>query len=103
MSNISDLKAAYIVQAADITDAIDKLECLAAIDSWYACELAVSTLSSSDVSSYSIAGRSVTRKNLPELQTQAIDYKRQFLAYLGRGGGSALADLRWPDYEGNLT
>jgi hypothetical protein len=101
MSNISDLKAAYIAEAADVSDAIDKLECLSAIDSWYACELAVSTLSSSDVSSYSIAGRSVTRKNLSELQTQAKDYKQQFLFYLGRAGGSALADLRSPDYEGN--
>lgn len=93
MSNVSDLKAALVAAAASITATIERLECLADIDDWYNCRVAIARLSSTDVSSYSYGGKSVTRKDLPSLEGQerslyARIYQRLYLR------GAALADLR---------
>jgi hypothetical protein len=91
MSAISDLKDFFVTEAADISDSGDKLEALAAIDRWYNCRLAVDTLSTSDVASYSIGGRTVTRKSLPEMRNQEVVLLAEVKSWLGRGGGG-LAD-----------
>jgi len=87
MSATSDLKAYYIAQAEYITDEGDKLEALAAIDRWYNCRLAIDSLSASDVASYSIGGRSVTRKPLSDLRNQEATLVAEVKQWIGRGGG----------------
>lgn len=69
MSNISDLKDALVVKAADITDELDRLDCLAAIDDWYSCRTAVASLQSgADVASYTMGGRTITLRTLADAQ-----------------------------------
>lgn len=87
MSNIADLKAALILEAADISDSIDKLECLSLIDDWYACRVALAAFEAGDVQSYSIAGRSVTRRDTSAIRTSEASYLQQIKSFLGRSGG----------------
>lgn len=69
MSNLSDLKAALETAAAELTDDIEKYECLSDIDEWYDCRTALAAFTGHDVQSYTTpAGRQVTRKNLPQLE-----------------------------------
>ena len=101
MSNISDLKDALTTAAANITDDIDRLECLSDIDSWYDVRLAVDALTSNSVKSYSIGGRSVTREDLSGLKAEAQElYERikQKLYYRGAG----LLDARGSTWTGEL-
>jgi hypothetical protein len=94
MSNVADLKALLITKAADITFDLDKLECLSDIDAWYNARVAVETLSATDVSSYSIAGRTVTRTSLPSLKNEVTDLYAKIIARLYGAGG--LVDERYP-------
>ena len=92
MSALTNLKEYYLLEAAKISDAGDMLECLAAIDRWYDCRVAVDALSSTDVVSYSVGGRSVTRKSLPELRDQEAVLLQEVKMWIGRGGGG-LVDI----------
>ena len=92
MSNISDLKAALIEQAASISNAIDRLDCLATIDDWYACRVAVAAVQANSVQSYSIGGRSVTRQNLAQFQEQERQLYARILEFL-YARGSSLASI----------
>jgi len=92
LSNISDLKAALIVQAASITDTIDQLDCLATIDDWYACRVAVTAVQSKTIQFYSLGGRSVTRQNLPQFQAQERQLYSRILEFL-YARGSSLASI----------
>ena len=93
MSNIADLKALLIVKAADISFDLDKLECLSDIDAWYNARVAVETLSSTDIVSYSIAGRSVTKASIPSLKGEVNDLYQRIISRLYGAGG--LADERY--------
>lgn len=90
MSNASDFKAALVLEAADITDSIDKLECLADIDTWYLAKTAIDALSDPSVTSYSIGGRSVTRANIGQLQAQEKIMLDKIKAWIGRGNGGLI-------------
>ena len=92
MSNISDLKAALIVAAAELTDTVTRLECLALIDDWYACRIAVAAVQSNSVQSYSIAGRSITKHNLSDFVQMERDMYARISEHL-YGRGSALITL----------
>ena len=92
MSNIADLKTHLQTKAADLTDDLDKLECLSDIDTWYLARTAIDALSSTDVTSYSIGGRSVTRAQIPQLQQQERTLYLRIMQRLYLGG-MGLIDL----------
>ena len=71
MAAIADIQAALLVRSATITDALQRAECEAAIAEYIAIRTAILALSSSQVTSYSLAGRSVTRADLASLRQQA--------------------------------
>jgi hypothetical protein len=67
-ANLDNLKAAYIADAASVTPTTDRLECLVKIDDWYAAATALADLQSKGMSSYSVGGRTVTRRDVPALE-----------------------------------
>jgi len=71
MPAITDINTALLAKAATLTDAVDKAECEAFIAEYVALRTAILALSSSSVTSYSIAGRSVTKNDLGKLRQQA--------------------------------
>jgi hypothetical protein len=91
MSNIADLKAALIVEAANISDAIDKLNCLRMIDSWYDAQVAVDAIASNKLASYSMGGITITKHNLPSLRLDVETTYSQIMSMLGRGGGGLVS------------
>jgi len=93
VSNISDLKTLLITEAGSITDTIDKAECLAEIDSWYACRVALDALTSKELSSYSLAGKSITRQQIPILRDEEARHLRAIKDMVQRGGGGGLVDM----------
>ncbi len=100
MSNAADLKAALIAEAAAIDDAVEKLECLSDIDSWYTARTALDALRATQVSGYGIAGRNVTRRD----PTQTEESERRLYVRVMerlRSRGAGLVDLRVD--EGTVT
>lgn len=96
MSNVSDLKAALIVASADITDDIYRLTVLSDIDEWYNATLARAAIGAGKLSSYSIAGRSVTYRQA-EVSASRVDVLwARIMEALGRGG-VVLVDLSGAD------
>lgn len=91
MSNISDLKAALILEAADISDSIDKINCLRLIDSWYDAQVAVDAIASNKLASYSMGGISITKHNLPSLRLDVEATYSQIMSLIGRGGGGLVS------------
>lgn len=88
MSNIADLKAALIVEAAKLDDDLQKLEVLSLIDDWYACRVAVAAVQANGIASYSIAGRSVTRQNVETFAQQERVLYAEIMGHLrARGAG----------------
>ena len=71
MAAIDDINTALLAKAATLTDSMDKAECEAFIAEYIALRTAILALSSSSVTSYSIAGRSVTKGDLGKLRQQA--------------------------------
>jgi hypothetical protein len=102
MSNLSDLKAALITAAASLTDTVDRLEVLSDIDEWYLCRTALSALTATDIQAYSIAGRSITRAQIPQLRDREGEiYERIKSRLYLRGIG--YIDFRSPIDEGSVT
>lgn len=93
MSNISTLKDYLVTQAAGISETIDRYECLADIDSWYACRTAIDTIKGGKMTSYSIGGRSATYQDVGKLEEQERALYRSIKDRL-YGSGIMLADLR---------
>ena len=82
-------------EAAKIADELARAECLALIADWEALRLAVSAVAASaDVTSYSIAGRTVTRSAMASVRREAENLADEIMAMLGRGGAAPVADLR---------
>ena len=92
MSNIADLKAALIVEAAKLDDDLEELEVLSLIDDWYACRVAVAAGQAAGVVSYSIGGRSVTRQPVKEASQQERVMYAEIMAHL-RCRGSGLISI----------
>ena len=88
MSNLSNLRDALNTQAASITNEIDRLEVLATIEEWYALRVALADLNSKGMSSYSIGVRTVTRRDMPEMQhSERLLYGRIQEGLYCRGAG----------------
>jgi hypothetical protein len=104
MSNLSELKDAYLAQGvAQLTDSIELLEFKAALDSWYNARTALESLTATDVSSYSIAGRSVTRAQSSTLRADVARLEAEIRGYLrgGQGGVIDMSGAEWGKaYEG---
>ena len=101
MSNLSDLQAALVAAAASIANTIDRLECLTTIDEWAAARTALADLQSKGISAYTIAGRSITRKDTHQVQLlERTLYQRIHEALYCRGSG--LVDGRGDNGSTNL-
>lgn len=88
VSNISDLKAALIAEAAKLSDTLQQLEVLSLIDDWYSCRVAVAAVQANGIASYSIGGRSVTRQNVDTFAQQERVLYAEIMGHLrSRGGG----------------
>jgi hypothetical protein len=99
MSTQSDLVTYLQSRAAELTFELDKIECLDLISRWNSIRTAVAALESNEVHSYSIAGRSVQRKDLPSLQSQAEEVYSTIKALL-YGGSVTLVDHR--EFSGTI-
>jgi len=95
MGAIADIQTALLARAATITDALQRAECEAAIAEYIALRTAILALSSSQVTSYSLAGRSVTRADLASLRAQASAARAEIVDAMD-GGAILIADLRQP-------
>lgn len=85
-TNLENLKAKLIELAASLTDELDQLETLALIDDWYACRTALAAFDASDIQSYSMLGRQITKKDAPQLATRAAQLYSDITGRLyGRG------------------
>jgi len=82
MANIDTLKTALTTAAADITNDIDRYDCLTLIDDWFACRSAVAAVQGNSIQSYSIAGRSVTRQNIDQFATMERQLYSRIHQYL---------------------
>lgn len=93
MSALVDLQHQYTVDANTITGTLDKLKALRAISTWYAAAKTLDEAVATDINSYSIGGRSVSRRGLDEYKGQVAQLEAEVEALIyTRGGG--LADLR---------
>jgi len=81
MGAIDDINTALLAKTATITDALDKAEAEAYVAEYVAIKAAILSLSGSATAIYSIAGRSVTRADLPSLREQAASIKAQIALY----------------------
>lgn len=94
-SAIKQLADLWREAASQIDDDFARLECLALIDDWYNLRTACAALASSaDVTSYSIAGRTVTRAAMASVKHEVESLADEILAMLRRGGGALVADIR---------
>jgi hypothetical protein len=92
---LKDKNGVYVPQVAE---PLDQLEYLMNVDRWYSLAQALLKLSSTDVESYSVSGRSFTKKRLTELQQMERAAYMDVLKFLKRAG-DGLIDTRW--FEGN--
>jgi len=95
MAAIADINTALLARAATITDALQRAECEAAIAEYIALRTAILALSSSQITSYSLGGRSVTRADLASLRQQAQAARAEIVDAMD-GGEILIADLRQP-------
>jgi len=101
---IETLQAALLAQCLLIVDPIDQAEAQMLVSEYIGLRQAVLALSSSSVSSYSIAGRSVTKSNLTELRLMARQARENLRDYLpdtavqASQNGSLVADMSRMDY-----
>jgi hypothetical protein len=86
-------KAQFDLDAAALSDSRLALDATLAIERWYAAASALATAETESVQSYSISGRSVTRK-ITDNQRNAVDQLRAEVEALLFGGNIKLADSR---------
>jgi len=89
---IDAIQAAMLARSATITDALIKAECDAFIAEYIAVRTAILALSSQQVTSYSLAGRSVTRADLGTLRGQANAIRAEIDACI-EGNAVLVGDL----------
>lgn len=105
---IENLKAYLVTAAGQIRNDLDKLECLALIDSWYPARVAIDALRANTISSYSLNGRSVTRNSIGVLESAEYRMMAQIKDYLYLRGVT-LVDNRgyytatWPVAGGSVA
>jgi hypothetical protein len=94
MAAIDDLNASLISQAANIVEDIARNECLCHIAEYINLWTAITNLSSSQVTSYSIQGRSFTRSHLPSLRGM-LEQERAIIDELLAGYAGIRIDFRY--------
>lgn len=77
MTNYSSLQTALEALANDLDDDVRKYECLILIDQYVDAIEAQATTVSSDVASYTINGRTVSRREVLAMQSQVNNLKQQ--------------------------
>jgi len=77
MTNYSSLQTALESLANDLDDDVRKYECLILIDQYVDAIEAQATTVSSDVASYTINGRTVSRREVLAMQSQVNNLKQQ--------------------------
>jgi len=92
MSHYTDLVAALDVLANQLDDDVRKYTCLALIDQYVAALEAQATTVSTDVVSYTIGGRTVSRTDVLNMQGQVNNLQKQINDILY--GTSSYADFR---------
>jgi hypothetical protein len=95
MAAIADIQTALLLKSGELTDVLDKAECEAFIAEYVALRTAILALSGNTVASYSIAGRSVTKADLPRLRNEAAGVRSQIGRYISASGNDmpAVADF----------
>ena len=93
MAALDNEKARYVADAASITSDVDELRCLRVIDEWYDAQKAFAQLSASDISSYSVSGRSVQRKELQDSDRTAARLLQEIYQFI-YARGAPLIDTR---------
>jgi hypothetical protein len=82
MGAIDDIQTALLLKSGELTDALDKAECEAFIAEYIAIRTVILGLAGNSVASYSIAGRSVTKADLPRLRNEAAGIRSQIGRYI---------------------
>jgi hypothetical protein len=90
---IDNIIAALTAEAAKIVNTIDRLECLVLIEEYAAAKVAESSSSSTDVSSYTMNGRSVSYRSLAQLNARVAELRSGIDSYI-RNGSGAVVDNR---------
>lgn len=93
MSTQSDLVTYLQARAAELSFELDRLECLNLIERWNNAATALATVQGNEIQGYSIAGRSVQRRVVSEMQDTARDLYAQVKELL-YGAGIVLIDHR---------
>ena len=92
MSNYTDLKTALDALANELDDDVRKYTCLALIDQYVDALEAQATTVSTDVLSYTIGGRTVSRTGVQQMQGQVNNLQKQINDILY--GNVSYADFR---------
>jgi len=92
MSNYTDLKTALDALANELDDDVRKYTCLALIDQYVLAFEAQSTAVSTDVTSYTIGGRTVSRGDVLKMQGSVNNLQKQINDILY--GNVSYADFR---------
>ena len=77
MSNYTDLQTALETLADTLDDDVRKYECKILIEQYVDALEAQATTVSTDVQSYTINGRTVTRSQVTQMQSQVSNLKKQ--------------------------
>jgi len=85
-ANTDNLKTALIAKAGEIAFDLDRLECLALIDDWYAASVARTSVGGGTLSSYSLNGRTFTKHDLTQLDRHVEALYAQIKASLYGNG-----------------
>ena len=99
-ANWASLKTYWQTQiAASSLTASEQLEALGLLDRWIDAENSRDTVAKSDISSYTAAGRTVSRRSSTEFSKVAADARQEFFARLF--GNVTHADFRHSNAEDN--
>jgi hypothetical protein len=93
MSTQSDLVTYLQARAAELTFELDRLECLNLIERWNNAATALAAVQGDAIKGYSIAGRTVDRREVAEIQRTHDEIYGQIKSVL-YGHGITLLDHR---------
>lgn len=85
--------ADYWQTEAATLDGEDRLECELAVARWRAVQTALNALEGQGLQSYTMAGNSYTRRDIPAMHASANALRMEIRSYVS-GGGSRLIDNR---------
>jgi hypothetical protein len=98
MSNIDNLKAAYLIEVNKITNPLLLAQATVLLDEYIALKTAVSSLNAQTLDSYSIAQRSIQRRKIEN--AEAACRSKEFELNRALYGVSAIADMSQSEFQG---